>query len=103
MFWLLYLVVVLFGFACLTYLDLPQIALHYDRSYLTCLLLGLYLIAEALSGRQAWLLSSENRIADRAIRWLSRNKLTKTTIRRNGSVVLHSIGPINVVVTVGDR
>lgn len=97
LFWLLYSVIVVFGFACLAYLNLPQIALHYDRSYLTCVLLGLYLTAEALSGRQAWLLSSENHIADHAIRWLTQHKLTQTTIRRDGSVLLHSNGPNSVV------
>lgn len=98
LFWLLYSVIVVFGFACLVYLNLPQIALHYDRSYLTSLLLGLYLTAEALSCRQAWRLSSENHIADRAIRWLSRHKLVKTTIQRDGSVVLHGTEPHHTIV-----
>ena len=38
LFWLLYLVIVLFGLGVLIYLRLPQLALHYDHSYLTVLL-----------------------------------------------------------------
>ena len=89
LFWLLYLVIVVFGLSALIYLGLPQIALHYDHSYLTVLLFAMYGTAEVLSGRQAWLISQENCIADRAIRWLSRHKLTSTTAMRDGRILLH--------------
>lgn len=98
LFWLLYLVIVVFGFACLLYFNLPQIALRYDHSYLTYLLVGLYGLAEAMSGRQAWLLSNENRVADHVIRWLSRHKITKSTVKPDGSVVLHSHEPRHIVI-----
>lgn len=90
LFWLLYLVIVVFGLSALFYLGLPQIALHYDHSYLTVLLFAMYGTAEVLSGRQAWLISQENLVADRVVRWLSRHKLTNTTMMRDGSVLLQS-------------
>jgi hypothetical protein len=90
LFWLLYLVIVIFGLGALIYLGLPQIALHYDHSYLTMLLFGMYGTAEVLSGRQAWLISRENLIADRVIGWLSRHKLTRTATMSDGCVLLQS-------------
>ena len=92
LFWLLYLVIVIFGLSALSYLGLPQIALHYDHSYLTLLLFGMYGTAEVLSGCQAWLISQENYVADRVINWLSRHKLTGTAVGRDGTVVLRSDG-----------
>jgi len=92
LFWLLYLVIVLFGLGVLIYLRLPQLALHYDHSYLTVLLFALYGIAEVLSGRQAWLISQQNRIADRVVQWLSWHKLDKIEATRDGSVVLRNGG-----------
>jgi hypothetical protein len=90
LFWLLYSVVIVFGFACLAYLNLPQLALLHDRSHLTVLLLALYVLAEVLSGRQAWLLSTENRTADQVIRWLSQHKLSKATVGADYAVILHN-------------
>lgn len=90
--WLLYSVIVIFGFGCLTYLNLPQLALYYDHSHLTAVLVGLYLLAEVLSGRQAWLLSTENRVADQVIRWLSQHKLSRATVGADYTVILHN-GP----------
>lgn len=88
--WLLYAVIVVFGWGALFYLGLPQTALHYDRSYLTYILFGSYLVAEILSARQAWRMSEENRIADAAIAWFSKFRLSKTTLNDDGSVVLHA-------------
>lgn len=89
LFWLLYSVLIVFGFSCLLYLGLPQLALHYDQSHLTIVLLVMYLLAEVLSGRQAWRLSSENRVADQVIRWLSQHKLSKATVGADYTVILH--------------
>jgi len=88
LFWLLYIVVVLVGWGFLFYLGLPQIALSHDHSYLTVVLLGLYLVAEVLSGRQAWFISKENKIADDVIHWFANNKLIDTQIDDRGEVVL---------------
>jgi hypothetical protein len=93
LFWLLYLVIVIFGLSALTYLGLPQTALHHDHSYLTLLLFAMYGTAEVLAGRQAWLVSKENCAADRVINWLSRHKLTGITLGRDGEVVLRSHAP----------
>lgn len=86
--WLLYFVLTIFGWGCLLYLGLPQIALFYDHSYLTYLLFGLYISAEILSGRQAWNVSKENQIADDVIKWFSENTLHDTTINDDGSINL---------------
>lgn len=86
--WLLYAVVVIFGLNAMLYLGLPQIALHYDRSYLTALLFGMYGIAELLAARQAWSISRENRIADRVMQWLSLSKLYHVAPKNDGSVQL---------------
>ncbi len=90
LFWLLYIVIVLFGWAALFFMGLPQIALHYDHSYLTYLLFGMYLTAEILSGRQAWRVSNENKIADDVIRWFSKHALIETEILDNDAVLLTS-------------
>jgi hypothetical protein len=78
--WLLYLMVVIFGISSLTYLGLPQIALHYDRSDLTLLLFAMYCTAEILAGRQAWWVSQENRIADQGIAWLTQHPLWQIVV-----------------------
>jgi hypothetical protein len=78
--WLLYLVLVIFGLCVASYLELLQIALHYDRSYLTVLLFALYGIAELAAGRQAWLISRENLITDQAMRWLATHKLQQIIV-----------------------
>ncbi len=88
LFWLLYFVIVLVGWGFLFYLGLPQIALSHDHSYLTVVLLGLYILAECFSGRQAWLISKENKIADDVIHWFANNQLNKTEIDEDGNVVL---------------
>lgn len=88
LFWLLYLVIVLFCIGSLTYLGLPQIALRYDHSYLTLALFAMYGVAEVLSGRQAWLISRENRIADRVMAWLRQRKLGGIVINRDHTVCL---------------
>ena len=80
LFWLLYFVLVIFGWGFLGYLGLPQIALHYDHSYLTYVLFGLYFVAEGLYGIQAWIVSKENQIADNVVSWLSKNKIYDTVI-----------------------
>lgn len=88
LYWLLYFVTVVFGLGCLIYLQLPQIAIHYDHSHLTALLIGLYVIAEARSGREAWGISRQNRIADRIQSWLSQHTLIGTSLGRDGRLVL---------------
>jgi hypothetical protein len=89
--WLLYIVIVIFGWGTALYIGLPQIALHFDHSYLTYLLFGIYFAAEVLSGRQAWRVSKENKIADDVIRWFSRHKLTTTPLmHEDGTVALQS-------------
>lgn len=89
LFWLLYFVITVFGWGCLIYLGLPQVALHYDHSYLTYILFGLYISAECLSCRQAWKISKENQIADNAIQWFANNKLKNTALNSDGSITLH--------------
>src|SRR5580765_450617 len=88
LFWLLYLVIVLFGLGVLFYLNLPQLALHHDHSYLTVLLFAMYGTAEVLSGIQAWRISRENHIADNVVRWLSWNKLGKIEASRDGGIII---------------
>ena len=90
LFWLLYFVIVIFGWGVLIYLGLPQIAIHYDHSYLTYLLFGLYFTAEVLSARQAWKISKENQIADNVMEWFSKHKLHETAIHIDGSMSLIS-------------
>lgn len=90
LFWLFYLVLVVFGLAVLFYLGLPQLALHYDHSYLTLALFAMYGLAEVLSGRQAWIVSCQNQIADTVVGWLSQRRLTGIVVNRDNSVVLSS-------------
>lgn len=92
LFWLFYAVLVIFGIAVLFYLGLPQVALHYDHSYLTLLLFGMYGVAEVLSGRQAWLVSWQNQVADTVVAWLAQRRLTGIVVNRDGGVVLSSNG-----------
>lgn len=92
LFWLFYVVLAVFGLAVLIYLGLPQLALRYDQSYLTLLLFGMYGVAEVLSGRQAWLVSWQNQVADTVVAWLSQRRITGIVVNRDGSVVLSSDG-----------
>lgn len=92
LFWLLYAVIVAFGWGILLHLGLPQIALHFDHSYLTYILLGSYLLAEVLSGRQIWKISNENRVADDAINWLAHNELNNIDLKDDGVSLRSSDG-----------
>jgi len=92
LFWLLYIVCVISGAAILFQVGLPQIALHHDHSYLTCLLFGLFLAAEASSARQAWVISKENVIVDAVEDWLKVNPLSFVGVD-DKSVILNS--PVN--------
>jgi hypothetical protein len=78
-------------------LGVPQMALRYDRSYLTLLLFVMYGVAEVLSGRQAWMISENNRVLDRVIRWLSWHKIGHIAIKKDESVQLleaHATTPL---------
>jgi hypothetical protein len=86
--WLLYLVLVVFGIGVLSLLGVPQLALHYDRSYLTLLLFVMYGTAEVLSGRQAWRISEDNRVVDRVVRWLALHKLGHIAVKKDENVQL---------------
>ena len=90
--WLLYLVLVIFGIGALAVLGVPQMALRYDRSYLTLLLFAMYALAEITSGRQAWLISQDNRVVDQVIHWLTWHKLGHIAIKKNESVQLLEAG-----------
>lgn len=92
--WLLYIVVVIFGFGVLLHLGLPQIAIQYDRSHLTYLLFACYLLAEGLSAREVWNLSEQNRIADAAAAWLAKNRCIGVQPNPDGSTVLTAESPI---------
>lgn len=91
---MLYIVVVIFGFGVLLHIGLPQIAIHYDRSYLTFVLFGCYLLAEVLSAREVWNLSEQNRIADDAAGWLAKNRCNGIKPNPDGSTVL-TTGPMD--------
>ena len=61
--WLLYATITVFGAAAFIYSGIPKLAIFYDHSHLTVALAVLYVLAEILSGRQAWKISNEQRIA----------------------------------------
>lgn len=86
--WLLYAVTVVLVSAGLFYLGIPQIALLYDHSYLTVVLLALYSIAEGLSARQAWKISSEQLSANMLSEWLDHNVLQSVDAGPDGSTIL---------------
>jgi hypothetical protein len=94
--WLLYIVIVVFSIGALAYLDLPQIALYYDRSLLTSLLFIMYGIAEILAARQVWSISRENRIADRVIGWLKEHDLRHIKVRHNDIMLISNTAQFNV-------
>lgn len=98
LFHLLYIVCVIFGLTGLVYVGLPQIALHYDHSYLTYLLFAAYGLAELITMRQAWRISNENRIADAVQNWLNQGhgnqnigqRLRSASVAHGGQVSLFS-------------
>jgi hypothetical protein len=90
LFWLIYIVIVLFGWGSAWVLNLPQIIIHHDHSYLTLVLIAMYGTAEVMSGRQAWKISKDNEIANEVIRWFSVHKAHDVTASLDGSVVLVS-------------
>src|ERR1700761_349594 len=89
LFWLLYIVCVISGVAILTYFGIPQLALHYDHSYLTFVLFGLFVLAEMFSARQAWMISKENDIADQIGEWMKSNPIAFASIDKD-ELTLHS-------------
>jgi len=78
--WLIYLIAVILITAGLCFVGIPQIAIMSDSSYLTIVLLGMYVISEGLSARQAWRMSKEHLVATRVTKWLQANKLTSLTV-----------------------
>ena len=104
LFWLLYVVIVAFSSSALAYLGLPQIALYYDHSLLTLLLFLMYGIAEVIAGRQAWLISRENRIADHVTEWLKANPLRLIRVRHDDVLMVSYQTQINIQPSViGDH
>lgn len=86
--WLLYMVVVLFSIGVLVHLGLPQAAIMHDRSFLTVGLLVLYVLAEATSARQAWLISREHRSVLQLRQWLDQHHLAALYTGTGGTVLL---------------
>ena len=98
--WMLYAVIVIFSIIALAYLGLPQIALYYDRSFLTVLLFLMYGIAEILAARQAWVISRENRIADRVMGWLKEHRLRHIKLQGKDVLLLSTSTQFSVMPSV---
>ena len=95
--WLIYFVVVVLIGLGLLYLGIPQIAILGDHSYLTIVLLGMYAVAEIISGRQAWKISKEHLVALETKKWLNSNVLTDFSVNVDDSVTLFSDGNTFIV------
>ena len=95
--WLLYLVIIILIGVGLCYLNIAQIAIDNDRSYLTLVLLAMYGLSEILSARQAWIISKEHVIASNVSKWVRQNNLTSSRVLDDDSIILSS-GLVNYVV-----
>lgn len=88
--WLIYMVIIVLLGAGLVYMGIPQIAIASDHSYLTLVLLGMYVISEVFSARQAWKISKEHVIASTTNQWLQEHVLTSMDVTANGTVILYA-------------
>lgn len=95
--WLIYFVTVILVASGLYYLNIIQLAVLSDHSYLTELLIGMYLVCETLSLRQSWKISKEHVLATNVSNWLKKNDITGIQIGDNDNVTLLSNGNSYIV------
>lgn len=87
LYWLLYVTTVLFAISIAVLLGLPQLVISHDHSYLSILLIGMYIITEVLSGyRSIWISSLHRTVFDTA-QWLKTNKLKHIETDLEGSAL----------------
>lgn len=90
LYWLLYLSIVLFGTAISLMVGLPQLVLNHDHSYLSVVLIGMYVVAEILAGKQAIWVSKLHRTVNDSMDWFKSNKVISIKNMEDGSVTLYS-------------
>lgn len=95
LYWLLYAVLVVFSMSIATVFGLPQLIVSNDHSYLSVLLMLLYVAAEAMAAREVFWLSSIHRQVMETSAWLSSNRLIE--IRTNGDL------SVDLIARDGDR
>lgn len=72
--------------AIMLLLGLPQMAFTHDKSYLSVSLVGMYLIAEVMAGKQAIWISRQHRNLQDTADWLRKNKIE--SIQTNDGIVV---------------
>ena len=95
--WLIYFVTVILIGCGLYYLNIIQLAIISDHSYLTELLIGMYLLSEILSLRQSWKISKEHVLANDVFNWLKNNEIIGIKIGDDESVALIGKNSAHVV------
>jgi hypothetical protein len=68
--WLLYATLVVFATMAAAATGLPGIVLQYDHSYLSVVMVVLFVIAEVFAGRSAWIISEEDRRVSDIEEWI---------------------------------
>lgn len=86
LYWLLYIIVVVFAAGAMTLMGLPQIILIHDHSYLSLVLMVMYVFAEFFAGQQAIAISRLHRSVSDGLIWLRSHKLLDMRFDENGGV-----------------
>lgn len=97
LYWLLYCAVIVFSGAVSFFMGLPQLVISADESYLTILLIGMYLLAEFMGGQQIIWTSRLHRVTGDALAWLRNNKLTHINRSQNGSVTMSAHESVHAI------
>lgn len=90
LYWLLYVTVIGFCIAISIMTGLPQLVFKHDHSYLSMLLIIMYILAEILSGRQAIWVSNLHKTVTDTKNWLKNNVIVNIKETDEKSVILTS-------------
>ena len=94
--WLIYAVLVAFFIVGGWYFGIIQFVLFNDSSYLSFLIVAVYIVAEIYLGRQTYLLSSELHILEEFVENIKGNKLTHIDVKFGNTI----IGTNNHIITL---
>lgn len=101
LYWLLYITIVGFCISTSIMLGLPQLVFMHDHSYLSMLLIAMYIVAEMLACKQVIWLSSLHRTITDAVDWLKSNDLMSMIKTKDGSMKLEGSNGAELIIKPG--
>jgi len=90
LYWLLYITVIISAITAATLSGLVSLVISHDHSYLTYVLIGIYLLAELLTAKQVISTNLRHKEISDVITWLQKNIIKSITIDKKQSIIIRS-------------